>query len=252
MRYPLIHIVKRFGRVGGMESYVWHLVHGLVERGIRVTVICERVCEKPDSRIRLIEVEESPERPRWKAMLTFRAHVDKKIQDVFQGQSVLIHSHERSLCHQVTTFHGPPIEASRRVAWLSRFNKRLIAWQQMEHDELLAPNVQMVLPVSTLIKTQLLNRYPEVEYKTIDLAWPGVHPGELDLNASEPMGLSHARFLFVGKEWKRKGLDLAIQIVNEFRESHPGTTLTVFGADPAALPSSIRCLNWVSFNGWAS
>jgi UDP-glucose:(heptosyl)LPS alpha-1,3-glucosyltransferase len=252
MQWPVIHIVKRFGRVGGMESYVWHLVHELVEHGIQVSVVCEQVCESPDDRIHIVEVEDSPERPRWKSMLTFRARVDQKIRNVFSGQPVLIHSHERSLCHQVTTFHGPPIEPPKGLGWFSRFNKRFSAWQQMERDELLAPNVQMVLPVSSLIKTELINRYPEVEDKTKDLAWPGVNPCGSSPNATEPRGLDHARFLFVGKEWKRKGLDIAIRIVTEFRKSHPGATLTVFGGDPATLPRSIRRFDWVCFPGWAS
>ena len=252
MQCPIIHVVKRFGRVGGMEGYVWHLVHGLVEHGIRVSVVCEQVCETPDDRIDLFEVDASPERPRWKSMLTFRARVDQKIRDVFSGQPVLIHSHERSLCHQVTTFHGPPIEPSKGLGWISRFNGRLTAWQQMERDELLPPNVQTILPVSSLIKTQLLNRYPEIEEKTIILAWPGVHPRSMDPNLSRPKNLDQAKFLFVGKEWKRKGLDIAIRIVTEFRKSYPGATLTVFGGDPATLPRSIRRLNWVCFPGWAS
>ena len=252
MQCPVIHIVKRFGRVGGMEGYVWHLVHGLVEHGIQVSVVCEQVCETPDNRIDLVMVDASAERPRWKSMLAFRARVDQKIRDVFSGQPVLIHSHERSLCHQVTTFHCPPIEPPQGLGWLSRFNKRFTAWQQMERDELLPPNVQMILPVSSLIKTKLMNRYPEIEEKTIDLAWPGVLPRSIDPNLSTPRDLDQAKFLFVGKEWKRKGLDIAIRIVNEFRKCYPKATLTVFGAHPAKLPPSVRRLEWVSFHGWAS
>lgn len=252
MRWPVIHIVKRFGRVGGMESYVWHLAHGLVEHGVRVAVVCEQVCESPDDRIRIVEVEASPERHRWQSMMKFRVRVDQKIRDVFLGQSVLIHSHERSLCHQVTTFHGPPIEPSRGLGCLARFSKRFIAWEQMERDELLGKTVQMVLPVSSLIKTQLINRYPEIIDNAIDLAWPGVHPSDVDPRVSKPVGLGHARLLFVGKEWKRKGLLIAVRIVKEFRKSYPRTTLTVFGVEKDSLPHSIRRLDWVSFQGWTS
>ena len=252
MNCPVIHIVKRFGRVGGMESYVWHLVHGLAEHGIEVAIVCEQVYESPDDRIRVVEVEASLERPRWQAMMKFRLRVDQKIREVFFGQSVLIHSHERSLCHQVTTFHGPPIEPSKGLGWLSRFSKRFVAWEQMERDELLGKSVQMVLPVSSLIKTQLINRYPEIVDGAIDLAWPGVHPAGVDSSVSEPMSLSHARLLFVGKEWKRKGLHTAIRIAKEFRKSYPRTTLTVFGVEKSSLPHSIRGLKWVSFRGWTS
>ena len=159
MSLPVIHIVRRFGRVGGMESYVWHLVHGLVDQDIQVTVICEQVCESPEASIRIVKVETSSARPRWKSMMTFRALVDQKIRDMFRGQTLLIHSHERSVCHQVTTFHGPPIEPPRGFGWLSRFNKRFTAWQQMELKELLGPNVQVILPVSSQVQQQLTKHF---------------------------------------------------------------------------------------------
>ena len=253
MHLPVIHIVRRFGRVGGMESYVWHLAHGLAEYGMQVAVVCEEVCEAPDRRIHLLTVEASPERPRWKSMLIFRARVDKKIQEVFSGQLALIHSHERSICHQVTTFHGPPIEPPRGLGWLSGFNKRFTAWQQMEQDELLGTNVQIVLPVSSLVESQLMSRYPQLINKKLDLAWPGVHPLGIDRIVPVPTrGLDCARFLFVGREWKRKGLDIAVGIVAEFRKSNPNTTLTVFGPNQVMVPRSIRRLKWVILQGWSS
>lgn len=252
MLCPVIHIVRRFGRVGGMESYVWHLVHGLADRGIDIAVVCEQVCEPPGAGIGILEVEASVERPRWKSMMMFRARVDQKIRDDFRGQAVIVHSHERSLCHQVTTFHGPPIEPPRGFAWLSHFNKRVAAWQQLERDELLCPNVQMILPVSSQVRKQLTSRYPKIIEKKIDLAWPGVNPSGVDSSVSTRTDSSFLRFVFIGKEWKRKGLDIAVRVVEEFRKTHPTATLSVFGADPTTLPRSIRRRNWISFRGWSS
>ena len=251
MLCPVIHIVKRFGRVGGMESYVWHLVYGLADRGIEVSVVCEKVCEPPPSGIRILEVEASPERPRWSSMMTFRRRVDQKIQEEFRGQAVIVHSHERSLCHQVTTFHGPPIVPPRGFGWFSCFNKRVAAWQQLEHDELLGPNVQMLLPVSSQVRDQLTSRYPEIIDRKIDLAWPGVNLSAVDSGLSTRTNSDQVRFVFVGKEWKRKGLDIAVSIVDEFRKTHSTATLSVFGADPTSLPRSIRARDWISFHGWS-
>lgn len=252
MNFPVIHIVKRFGRVGGMESYVWQLVHGLADQGIEVSVVCEQVCEPSGAGVRILEVDASPERPRWKSMMMFRARVDQKIRDAFRGQAVIVHSHERSLCHQVTTFHGPPIEPPRGFAWLSRFNQRVAAWRQLERDELLGPNVQMILPVSSQVWGQLTSRYPEIIDKKIDLAWPGVNPSEVDSSVSTRTDSGHVRFVFVGKEWRRKGLDIAVRVVEEFRKTHPTATLSVFGVDQTALPRSIRAHDWISFQGWSS
>jgi len=249
---PVIHIVRRFGRVGGMESYVWHLVHGLVDQNIQVAVVCEQVCESPEASIRIVQVEASSVRPRWKSMMTFRALVDQKIRDIFCGQTVLVHSHERSVCHQVTTFHGPPIEPPRGLGWLSRFNKRFIAWRQMELNELLGPTVQMILPVSSQVQEQLINRYPEIKGKKMLLAWPGVSQASRSSSLFIRKPSTCVNFLFVGKEWKRKGFDIAVDVVDEFQRSYGTASLTVFGVDQTDLPRSTRALEWISFQGWSS
>ena len=253
MDYPVIHIVKRFGRVGGMESYVWHLAHGLANRGVDIVIICEQICESPEESIRMIQVEPSPERPRWKSMIMFRARVEQRIREEFYGQAILVHSHERSLCHQVTTFHGPPIESPKWFGWLSRLNWRVGAWQQMEYDELLRPNVQMILPVSGQVRGALTSRYPEIVRKPIEIAWPGVetlpavHVQERDLPQFKAV-----RFGFVGREWRRKGLDIAVQVVEEFRKVSPKSTLTVFGVSSKELPRVMRQRDWIIHRGWVT
>lgn len=252
MQYPIIHIVRRFGRVGGMESYVWWLVHGLALRDVGVIVVCELVCEPPGENIEIIQVDTSLAKSRWKSMMMFRSRVSQKIRDEFRGQKVLIHSHERSIGHQVTTFHGPPIEPPKGFGWLSRLNRRVSKWQQMERDELLGEGVQMILPVSSGIQKQLMNRYPEITNKRIDLAWPGVLGCSMDSKLYIEKCSAQEKFLFVGKEWKRKGLDIAMRAVTEFRKSNTGATLTVFGVDKFEIPYSMRAYKWVHFKGWSN
>ena len=164
MRPLVIHIVKRFGRVGGMETYVWNLVHGLILHGQRVAVVCEEILEQPARTIQIFEVNKGLKRPRWKSMMCFRDNVQQLITEQFTDQLVLIHSHERSLYHQVSTFHGPSIKSGTR-AWLSKFSKRISAWQKLESDELLADNVQVVLSVSSRVQKDLKRHYPQIEGK---------------------------------------------------------------------------------------
>jgi UDP-glucose:(heptosyl)LPS alpha-1,3-glucosyltransferase len=251
MQFPVIHVVKRFGRVGGMESYVWHLVHGLANRNVQVVVVCDQVFESPEADFRIVQVEASAERPRWKSMMTFRARVDSTITNEFRGREVLIHSHERSLSHHVTTFHGPPIESPMRMARLAMFSRRLRAWHQMERQEILGSNVQMILPVSSQVCGALLARYPEMADKKINLAWPGVISSSRVARKPDHKRTGELKFLFVGKEWKRKGLDIAVAIVKKLRESWPRLTLTIFGVNQSDLPNSMRSLAWVHVQGWS-
>ncbi|MDB2411906.1 glycosyltransferase family 4 protein [Litoricolaceae bacterium] len=230
-----------------MESYVWNLTHGLSRRGLCVRVVCEELIGLPDCSVSVFELGNSSRKSRWRSMLEFRARVDSFIREQFKGDLVIIHSHERSLSHQVTTFHGQPLHANR----LSRFLiRRVRGWLSMERHEICGPNVQAVLPVSSIVERELLKRYPELSNKFVTHAWPGVsvETGDVKLNAnSEGAG----KIVFVGSEWKRKGLDIAVQAVREYRKHDADATLSVFGVDASELPRSIRCLDWVLVHGWS-
>ena len=246
----VVHVVRRFGPVGGMETYVWNLVHGLVRRGQKVSVVCEEIFGEPEAGIQFLKVEKSREKPRWRSMKLFRLRVDALIREKFAAQPILIHSHERSLSHQVSTFHGPPIDAGSS-GWWSRFNRRLNAWKAMEREELLGKNVAVVLSVSSQVQRDLCKRYPQIMNKVLDLAWPGTS-GDLQgscVSCVEPN--NGKKFLFVGKEWKRKGLDHAVEIVKEYRKQEPKASLAVFGVDRRDLPKAIKKLAWVSIHGWS-
>ena len=170
----IVQIVKRFGPVGGMESYVWRLTHGLCERGLSVCVVCEQVVGEVSADIDVIQIEKSPEKPRWKSMRLFRARVDSLLKDRFQGQKIIVHSHERALSHHVTTFHGPPINANGNLNWIQKLSPRIRGWMQMERHELLSPSVQCIVPVSSKVEDALTDEYPDLKSKHLQLGWPGV------------------------------------------------------------------------------
>ena len=252
----LIHIVRRFGCVGGMERYVWELTHRLVEHDLEVIVVCEEVFGTPHSGIKIIKVDRSPPRPRWRSMVRFRAKVEELVRSKLCGRIAIIHSHERSISHQVTTFHGPPIDSSgshRLKAFLSR---RIRAWQSLERDELLADGVQKILPVSSAIGRQLMNSYPGLAMDKISVARPGVSaPDNLTFGREhERLTLLNngvIRFGFVGVEWKRKGLDLAVAFVDRYvKLTTVPACLHVYGPDASTLPKKIRSADFVKIHGW--
>ena len=137
-----------------MERYVWELTHRLIERDLEVVVVCEEVFGVPHPNIKIIKVDRSPPRPRWRSMVRFRAEVDDLVRAKLAGTTAIIHSHERCISHQVTTFHGPPIDPGKWPRLRALLSRRIRAWQSMERDELLGPTVQKVLPVSSAIGKQ--------------------------------------------------------------------------------------------------
>ena len=247
----IVQIVKRFGPVGGMESYVWRLTHGLSERGLLVSVVCEQVLGEVSGDIDVIQVEKSPEKPRWRSMLLFRARVDSLLKECFRGQKIIVHSHERSLSHHVTTFHGPPINANGSLSWIQKLSPRIRGWMQMERDELLPSSVQSIIPVSSKVQDALVDEYPDLKSKHLQLGWPGVDPVS-DLKVRGDSGQESLRFVFVGKEWKRKGLCRTIDIVGSFRVFNPNASLDVFGVGPSSIPKKLSKKKGVRFKGWTS
>ena len=244
---PVIHIVRRFGCVGGMETYVWNLIHELIKQGLHVEVICEETFGEFDSKIVIHRVSKSRPKPRWKSMRRFRQLVTQYVNDNFKRRHALIHSHERSNCHHLTTFHGPPIKSPKTFLRSLLISRRISAWEQMEKDELLSPSTTQILAVSTIVKNQLLDLYPEVSGKQINIAHPGIHPQPIGRSEYNKNPKLPKKFVFVGKEWRRKGLDLAIEILEALQNQW---TLDVFGPSREDLPLRFVTHPLVNIAGW--
>ena len=181
----------------------------------------------------------------------FRYRVNALIVEKTWDKQKIIHSHERTLNHQVTTFHGPPMETKPDWWRFSGLNPRIRAWKRFETDEVLGPNVQWVLPVSKNIQEQLIKLHPEINAKNLCVTYPGVdRSSDTRKKPTTPTELGQ-RFLFVGKEWKRKGLDFAAEIVQHYAVSIGRCTLDVFGPERSDLPK--RLINHPNLNikGWS-
>lgn len=241
-----------------MERYVWELAHRLIEHDLEVVVVCEEVFGVPHPNIKVIKVDRSPSRPRWRSMVRFRAEVDDLVRAKLAGTTAIIHSHERSIFHQVTTFHGPPIDPGKWPRLKALLSRRIRAWQSLERDELLSPTVQKVLAVSSAIGEQLLKTYPDLPVGRVSVAWPGVSDLQVSVpeREREQAALVEAkalRFGFVGVEWKRKGLDLAVEFVDSYiQEKNAASYLNVYGPDVSVLPREIRSKDFVKVHGWCA
>ena len=247
----VVHIVRRYGLVGGMEGYVWELTHTLATLGVKVEVICEQLCGHPSPAIRIHTVTSSQSSSRWKAMRNFRARVDDLITKQFADREIILHSHERTLNHHVTTFHGPPMQVKTdwwRLSWLS---PRIKAWQIMETHEILGPQVRLVLPVSNQVKEQLVSLHPDIRNKSVVVAYPGVHEVSVKQTAPIRDAKMGTRFVFVGKEWKRKGLKFAVEVVEDYASRFDHCTMDIYGPAESDLPRRIRQHPNLTVKGWS-
>lgn len=224
-----LQIVRRFGPVGGMERYVWELALSLRDLGIPVTVVCQRCFVEKPKGIQIIELGETIERPRWIAALIFSHRVSKWFKLNPQKDTV-VHSHERVNVHHVTTMHGPPFANVLNKPWWKRVSLRVATHLFLERRELSVP--QKIVPNSLIIKDQLGLYYPELAAKLTSPVVPGVIPGVLRKSRDVPA--DGGVIGFVGKEWKRKGLPFAVDVVKELRHLRPNLQFIVIGVDPTS------------------
>jgi UDP-glucose:(heptosyl)LPS alpha-1,3-glucosyltransferase len=239
VRLASLHVVRRYGPVGGMERYVWELTRALAAAGHPVTVLCERNYAPAPAGVAVHELGEIARRPRWLALLRFSRRVARWLREHPQPGAV-IHSHERLDVHHVTTFHGPPFATVRERPWWRRASLRVAMQLWLERRELCGPGMRAVVPNSPLIAGQLLHYYPQVRERLTAPIPPGVEAGPPRPERAVPA--DGGVIGFVGKEWKRKGLEQAVAVVAELRRSRPRAELWVVGPTPEEVTAR--------FSGW--
>lgn len=220
----ILHVVRRYGPVGGMERYVWEITLELAKLGHEVVVICERChAEKPQG-ITVHELGEIAPKPRWLSLLRFGKRVANWLeQNPHPG--FVVHSNERLAKHDVTTFHGPPFATVRDKPWWKKISLRIAMQFYLERRELEV--ARFIVPNSIFIKKQLAHYYPEYTYKLTDPVVPGV--AAMPPRDWKAVPGDRGIVGFVGKEWQRKGLPLAVEIVALLRRERPNLELWVVG-----------------------
>lgn len=221
----ILHVVRRYGPVGGMERYVWELTRELAALGHEVEVVCERChAEKPQG-IAVYELGEIAPRPRWLSLLRFGWRVGDWLKNNPRPGWVT-HSNERLACHDVTTFHGPPFATVRDMPWWRLLSLRVAMQLYLERREL--ATARAIVSNSVFIKNQLAHYYPEYAQKLTEPVVPGVAAMERR-DEGKAVPADGGVVGFVGKEWQRKGLPLAAEIVKRLRRECPKLELWVAG-----------------------
>lgn len=220
----LLHVVRRYGPVGGMERYVWEITRELRDLGHQVEVLCEVCLAEKQSGIVVYQLGAITARPGWLALLRFGSKVQSWLK-ANPHHDWLIHSHERVSCHDITTFHGSSFVTIFEKPWWQRISLRVAMQLFLEQRELSVAT--QIVPNSQITKQQLVSFYPEFIHKITNSVAPGAanglqrEPREVP-NDSGVIG-------FVGKEWQRKGLTLAVAAVRQLRRARPNLKFIVIG-----------------------
>jgi len=233
----------RLADSGGVEAYIFRLVHALLARGHAVDYFCARV-ERPIEHpaFRTFAVPQ-PRRPTSLRVALFARRSARAIEqssreapyDVVQGfgrtwyQTVY---RDGSGCHE--DYKEAYLDRVKRRGW-RRTHYRLFptdrAVQAIERWRYVARPPRVVIAISRLVREQILRRYPmapervRVVYNGIDLEHH--HPRLAEAGRAQLLpalfgpgaqgegGDAPRALLFVGSDFGRKGLDLLIDALVE-------------------------------------
>jgi len=222
----VVQVVKRFGPVGGMEEYVFRLSKELSNAGLRVTVLCEKVCTPPPGGLDIIELGLSAEL-RWLAHYEFSRKVNLWLSGNPDPCRV-VHSHERQSMHHVTTFHTTPFNQGR--SWVWKFlSLRNFFYERLERRELFADSVKAIVPVSNLLGEMIKRKHPKSESLLTDAVHPGVFMETEGNFSKRKVPFDGGTLGFIGKEWKRKGLPKVVEVWRELKKTRPKLKLRIAG-----------------------
>ncbi len=209
-------VIPRYGRIGGAENMAFQL--------------CERLAAIFDIHVFAGKWDAGPSRitfhkvpmihfPRWLQPVSFAGFAQRKIKNMAFD---LVHSHERIFRMDLLTFHGIPHRTwirDMRQKSLSGFD-RATCWAEKKGIE--NPALKMILPVSSLVKKELLKSYV-ISKDRVSVLHPGVSMdrfSHLDglscrerIRAHHGLSASDVVICFVGMNFEIKRLDLILQAI---------------------------------------
>lgn len=225
-KMQIIHIVRRYGLVGGMERYVWETTLKLRDLNHDVIVICQACMEEVPAGITVHQLGSFMKRPRWLSSLRFSLAVKSWLAKNPHANAI-IHSHERLSIHHITTFHSPPFANVLRKHWWQLLSLRIWAQLYLERRELTV--ARFIVPNSITIKQQLADYYPRLAHKLTAPIMPGVN---VLAQRTFRIAPSNGGVIgFIGQEWKRKNLRFAITVIEKLRQTRPNLQFIVVGPE---------------------
>lgn len=231
-------LVRQFSPHGGLELYAHKVVEGLLQKGVSVTVICqENLSELQDENLHFKlfagEAKASGKAAKFRALYKEASSAIAGLNDVD-----LVHS-QHCPCDgaDVVTFHN---HSTRRLSevglsWEKALNdlKRnfIPAYQiRAEQDKVLLQKALCLIFPAEVMKEDFYEAYPFLQApppKPYVVAHPGASMAsdleKLDAK-NKTIGSTEGgfKFLFVGRGFRKKGLDILLEACTILNKQYPG------------------------------
>ena len=220
-RLKIAVLIRRFVSTGGVERYALEVTQRLVPQH-DVHVFAQEWSFQGKSTISFHKIPKWPAKPSWLNQVFFSYFTRKTAWDGFD----IVHSHEKVTDFDVMTIHSPCFRSyiSREKSPLKKmlirasvpFSPRKLGWLALEKKQFTNNSNKIFVAVSEMVKKDVQANYP-IPDERFRIAYPGVDISmKKDIDAGTDrkqlraeLGLAQDDMivLFVGTEFKRKGLD---------------------------------------------
>ncbi len=241
-------VVRKFSPSGGLELYTYKLVEGLLARKVHITIICEE--DQTDLQHALLSVRkvQSPLRKLSKA--AHSAHFRQAATDALSSLNEvdLVHSQHVPMDEpDVVTFHNHSVYRLSRVgyAWEKLLNNAKLALRadykmRDKTDRQLVSRSKVRIFVSGIVQREYYDVYGLDAAAPYKIAYPGSDLSaqvEVERNTSlqEQTATRPFTFLFVGKGYRKKGLDVLLRACSILRKENKEFQLHVAGLKEKAV-----------------
>ena len=229
-------VIPKYGLTGGAEGFSYELTEQLAMRGRFEIHLFANQRRRGKASVVFHKVPMLVF-PRFLRQISFACFANRQIR---RGGFDLIHSHDRIFQMHLLTMHGIPHERWIREARNKRLSlfDRSMAW--VERKGLNGPDMRMILPVSGLVKEELLKTY-DIPASKMQVIHPGISEERFSsLDREDCRGRIRRRHglsetdvvvLFVGMNFEIKRLKLVIEgLADLIREEKRGANLKLLVA----------------------
>ena len=223
-RLSIAFVIRHFTTTGGAEKYAVEIAKRMAARGHRVHVVAREIDAGVAQGMQQHLIPKGVSFSSAFHLYRFGKVVSKRIS---QHAFDVIHAHEKGVTCDVSTVHTFSfIHGFDQFSWLKKLNTLYLSprgrlYYRLEKKQL---DSRAIVAVSKVVKRDILRYFPHTN--PIYTVTPGVDPSAfkpavtaVGTNPDEPHRPEgrqrELKVLFVGSEFRRKGLDLLLKALPE-------------------------------------
>lgn len=238
-------VSRLFSPAGGLELYCHKIVEGLLDRGVHVTVLCEENQSKLEHPHLKFQLFAKPAKgPKWRRLEEYLSLTTHAVRHA--GTFDIVHSqHHPMHSPDVVTFHNHTVSRLSEVgeAWEKLLNDCKVrftrAYQHRDKvDKILSTSAKCLVFTSKTCRDDFYKAFSLAEKPSV-ISYPGASLASPSPQSAPNKTPSQTfTLLFVGKGFRKKGLDVLLKAMQVLKNSGENCQLLIAGLKERPLDTA--------------